>query len=146
MCVGLIQTTAQLANNDTAYSKLLFQISIAAFVVNLVLAALWAFYLRGATEDNWKIRFFKAVFYSTGALSPYAAISVLFPKKLTWYLLAAICVIITLFKCCNMLKTYLTSAYQKVVDVTRWIPLLNMTRNVQDAAPTPAPALPPLDA
>ncbi|PWA74784.1 hypothetical protein CTI12_AA249290 [Artemisia annua] len=137
-----MQTTAQLAK-VTAYNKSLFGISIGAFVVNFV-AALWAFSLTGVIEhDSWKILVFKTVFYFTGILSPYVAVSVLLPQKFAWYLFATICVtmmcvIIILFK--NVLKSRLTLSYEKVVYATRWM-LLNMTPDDQvpttDAAPAP---------
>ena len=82
-CVSLLQTIAQLVER-TPYHMLLFVISIGAFVVNFI-AAFWAFSVtRVIEQDSWEIVVFKTVFYFTGILAPYSAVSVFIPQKFAW--------------------------------------------------------------
>ena len=90
-------------------------------MVNFI-AVLWAFSVTHVIEqDSWKILVFKTVFYFTGILAPYSALSVFIPLKFAWYPFAAICVITTLVKCYNMLKANLKLAYEKVAHAARWV-------------------------
>lgn len=90
-------------------------------MVNFI-AALWACSVtRVIEQDSWEFLVFKTVFYFTGILAPYSALSVFIPLKFAWYPFAAICVITTLVKCYNMLKANLKLAYEKVAHATSWV-------------------------
>lgn len=118
---AVMETAPQMVEASD-FTHLLLGISVGAFIVN-VAAFMWEFTLTRAIEnDCWKILVFKTIFYFTAILSPYSAVSMLFPKKFMWYLFGTICMtmiglIIFFFK--NKLRASLTLACEKVVDAAR---------------------------
>nr|GEZ07638.1 S-adenosyl-L-methionine-dependent methyltransferases superfamily protein [Tanacetum cinerariifolium] len=117
----VLQTIAQRADKSADENNIRLGITLGAIVVNLA-ADLWALTLTDDIPHNhWKIIVFKIVFIFTGILSPYAAFSMLAPDWFTWYVFVIICTVITLYKCCNVLKSTFIWAYEKVVDATHYL-------------------------